>query len=111
MGTVTFTFNSPNELRFAVEAAGPAALVVTDTFWPDWRASVDGAEIEIARADGLFRAVPVPAGKHQVRMWIVPRAAYLGGAFSLAGLVLAVALLIAGRRRRAQPAEPPAARA
>ena len=43
-------------------------LVTTDAYYPGWRASVDQHEVRIARANGAFRAVPVPAGEH-VLVW------------------------------------------
>jgi uncharacterized membrane protein YfhO len=63
--------------------------VITETYWPDWKASVDGQPQPLVRADGLFRAVPVPAGSHEVRMKIVPSLLYAGAALSLGGLLLA----------------------
>ena len=53
------------ELRTRADTAG--WLVLADQDFPGWRASVDGATLPIHRANGLFRAVCVPAGEHTVR--------------------------------------------
>jgi hypothetical protein len=62
-----------------VETYSPSAalLVLTDVWHPWWRAEVDGAPVEILRADVLFRAVAVPPGRHVVRFTFHP----LAGAF------------------------------
>jgi hypothetical protein len=55
------------EVVVAVEAARPGMLVLHDLYHPAWRASLDGAPVPVYRANALFRAVYVPAGKHRVR--------------------------------------------
>jgi hypothetical protein len=70
-----------------------AYLVLLDSFDPGWNAAVDGRSAPLLRADGVFRAVRIPAGRHQVRFAFRPRAAWTGGLISLAtlaGLVIAV---------------------
>lgn len=108
LGQVELQAWSPNEFRLQVSAARPAVLVVTETYWPDWRVTIDGQARPLVRADGIFRAVAVPSGVHQVRMYIVPTRLYLGGAISLAGLLLAAACLLF--RKQAEAARPAAAR-
>jgi hypothetical protein len=66
--------------EIVVEADSPnGGLVVLNDVWhPWWRATVDGAPAEILKANVLFRAVVVPAGKHNVRFTFHPFA----GAFA-----------------------------
>ena len=42
-------------------------LVLNDVWHPWWFGSVDGKPADILRANVLFRAIEVPAGKHVVR--------------------------------------------
>ena len=78
---------------------GPTLVVVNDHFHERWRATVDGVPTPIARANGLVRAVVVPAGAHLVRMrydppWTVPAGA------AAAGVGLLLALGFSRRERR-----------
>src|SRR6266508_276098 len=66
-------------LRYAntdvvVETEAPAGgiLLLNDVWHPWWRASIDGTDTEIMKADVIFRAVVVPRGRHVVRFTFRP---------------------------------------
>jgi hypothetical protein len=67
-GTVTWRSRSPNELAWSVTTERPALLVIADNWFPAWEATVDGAEAPVLRAYHTLRAVPIPAGQHEVVM-------------------------------------------
>jgi hypothetical protein len=48
------------------QAREDAWLLLLDTYYPGWKAEVDGRPVEIIRADGFFRAVKIPEGKHKI---------------------------------------------
>jgi hypothetical protein len=81
------------QFTLETEAAAPAFLVTSETAYPGWRAWVDGRERAPVMTDAAFRGLPVPAGKHLVKMRFDPeilwRSAWLTLAASVA-LVLAV---------------------
>ncbi len=52
-------------------------LVLSDVWHPWWHATVDGAEATIRRANVMFRAVAVPAGRHRIRFEFHPLAGAL----------------------------------
>ncbi len=62
-----------------VVADKPVLLILTDTYYPGWKAYVDGAETPIYRANYTFRAVEVPSGKHTVRFTYEPASIVVGG--------------------------------
>ncbi|SFR92713.1 membrane protein YfhO [Dyella sp. OK004] len=51
---------------------GPGWLVVSELDFPGWHAQVDGAPLPIHRANGMFRAVCVPAGQHTLEFRFHP---------------------------------------
>ncbi|MGW8250836.1 MAG: hypothetical protein ACWGO1_09360, partial [Anaerolineales bacterium] len=64
---VALAEESSGSLVLQVEAERPGWLLLSDTWYPGWTASVDGVDVPIYRANYLFRAVSLPAGEHQVR--------------------------------------------
>jgi hypothetical protein len=66
------------EVVVETDAPAPSLLVLNDIWHPWWRACVDRSEVEIMKANVLFRAVVVPAGKHHVRFSFHPFAGVLG---------------------------------
>ncbi len=53
-------------VEIEVQASRPGYLVLNDAFHPWWRATVDGEETPIMRANLLFRAISVPEGNHKI---------------------------------------------
>ncbi len=58
---------SVNSQTLRVTTGAPALLVIGENYYPAWKASVDGVETPLLRANYSFRAVRVPAGEHEVR--------------------------------------------
>ncbi len=54
-------------LRAVTRSAGGFILVFNEQYLPGWRATIDGKETHIVRANSLFQAIEVPAGEHEVR--------------------------------------------
>lgn len=75
--------HEPDEVEIRVEAAESGYLVLTDNYYEDWNASIDGEPVEVLRANHTFRAVPVPAGSHTVVFRFEPRSVTIGFAISL----------------------------
>jgi len=63
---------------FQTKASMPALLVVSDLYYPGWKAFVDESECPIFRADYLFRAVLIPPGKHVIKFSYQPLSFTLG---------------------------------
>jgi CheY-like chemotaxis protein len=84
----------PSRLVVRTEATAPAVLVIRDAWIEGWRATVNGRPVEIAIADGLMRAVPVPGGKARVEMEYSCPGLALGLGLSLAAWATLLGALI-----------------
>jgi hypothetical protein len=62
-----------DEIKIHYQSPRPGMIVVTDTFYPGWKAFVDGKRAQIDRANYLFRGVTVPAGEHTLVMRYYPQ--------------------------------------
>jgi Bacterial membrane protein YfhO len=83
-----------------VRALRPGRLVLLDTFYPGWEATVDGRPATIEAANAAFRAVAVGAGRHEVRFAYKPASVRNGAIVSVAALVLLVSCLLLPRAAR-----------
>lgn len=68
-GQVTIQLYQPNEIVLQTQNSGEGYLVVTDIFYPSWRATIDERPTEIYLTDYTFRGLRVPSGKHTIRMY------------------------------------------
>ena len=84
-----------------VEMWTPGWLVLSDLYFPGWRATVDGQPERIRRADYLLRALPLAAGTHRVVFTYEPAAFRLGLWAMLATLAFLTVLIWHGDRGRA----------
>ncbi len=90
--------DGPNRVTIAGGAgAGGGYLVLLDSYSADWQASVDGRPADVVLADGLFRAVRLAPGRHDVEFVYRPRAFFWGAVVSAMALVGVLALV--GRRQ------------
>jgi hypothetical protein len=79
---------APNQISIEVEAAGDGLLVLSEIYYPGWRASVDGKPAQLVRTNGLLRGVPLSQGHHVIHMWYAPSRVWMGSAISALALIL-----------------------
>jgi hypothetical protein len=90
----------PGFLTYKVTASTPALLILSETHYPGWQATVDGQSVPVFRANYVLRAVPIPAGEHTVELTFQPLTFTIGAIISGLTLVAVVILLIIYRRKR-----------
>jgi hypothetical protein len=93
-GRVDLFRRQPNSVTLRVKLLRPGYVVLLDRFDPNWHATLDGHEAEILRANLLFRAVHVGAGRHTVRFYYRQRGLVAGLAVSLGALALCGVLFL-----------------
>lgn len=73
---------SANSVKIKVEAKNDGFLVLSDSFYPGWKAKVDEKPVEILQANYLVRAVQMEPGNHTVRFVYDPLSFKIGVAIS-----------------------------
>ncbi|MGH7441419.1 MAG: hypothetical protein ACREKE_01970, partial [bacterium] len=99
-GEVRWLKRSPQAFSLSVAANKVCYLVLSDAWYPAWKARVDGRETPVLKADGFLRAVVLPPGTHQVDFRFDPLLFDAALAACLAGLVLLSGLLWRKQRSR-----------
>lgn len=61
---------SNNEVIIETQNQGEGFLVLADTYYPTWKASVDEKNVKIYKTNHSFRGILVPSGKHEVRFYM-----------------------------------------
>jgi uncharacterized membrane protein YfhO len=77
-------------------------LVLTDVYFPGWKATVDGADAPIHRVDYLLRGVSVPEGTHKVEFSYQPASWRAGWIVSGLALLVLIAIGFGARRVKRQ---------
>lgn len=112
-GTASITKYDASEISVDVTTDKPGVLMLSEIWYPSWKASVDGAPAELLTANYSLRGVAVPAGRHTVTMRFESGALSTGTWITLATSLATVAgVIFFALRRRASAvvaAETPAA--
>jgi Bacterial membrane protein YfhO len=104
-GRVTSTRRTSSSITLQLDATRPAMLVVSESWFPGWSASVDGKPARAMRTDAVVLGVPVAAGRHEVELRYRAPGFRLGATVSSAAflsVLIAPALVYVRRRRRAR---------
>ncbi len=88
------------EVRLRVDAPSDGFVVLTDLYYPGWRAVADGMPAEIHRANYLFRMVRVDKGEHTIRFVYPGGTFYKGLVLSICSVVITLVFVVVGRRVR-----------
>ena len=82
------------EIIFNVENNKDEILVMADSYYPGWKATVDGKNTKIYPANINQRAIFVPAGHHQIQFKFVPQLFEIGKKISIALFTIWLVLFI-----------------
>lgn len=69
IGKVTILDYQENKVTLQSENEGDGFLVLTDAYYPNWRATVDGKDTKIYITNYAFRGIIVPKGKHRIEFY------------------------------------------
>jgi hypothetical protein len=86
--SVQWESDGPNRVCLTAELPAPGYLVVSQAWYPGWRARLEtGERLPVLRANYAFQAVPLPAGRHVVTLSFSPRLWWAGVIVGLVTLV------------------------
>ena len=88
----------PDDVRIDAALPRPGFLLLLDTWFPGWSATVNGVPTPIHRADYNFRAVSLPAGKSTVNFSYRPESLRIGLYLCGAGILAIVAACFLPRK-------------
>jgi len=89
---------TPTNIKIKTQSKGNGFLVLADSFYPGWEASIDGTNTQIFPANINSRAVFVPEGIHQVVFIFKPKSLLFGLTISI--LSLAIILILLAKYRK-----------
>jgi hypothetical protein len=93
---------SHQRARIQVHCSQPGVVRVSDTWYPGWKARLDGQPAPLYRADYILKAVVVPPGTHEVEIYYASAVFRTGAAitWSTLSLVLLCGVVHGWRSRR-----------
>jgi hypothetical protein len=94
-------------VSFQTEAPAASLVIISQTYYPAWRAYVDGHPTKIWRANYAFQALEVPAGYHTVKLVYEDTKLLMGAVLSGLGLLICAGLWWRSRARVKPAAGPP----
>ena len=105
MSVASITAYDANKLAYEVSTGKGGILVLSEIYYPGWKATVDGKPVEVGRVNYILRAINIPAGKHKVELTFFPKsvdntetAAYI--AYAIVIIVILATLARAWWKRR-----------
>ena len=78
----------------------PGFVVLADSYYPGWQATLDGEKTTIFRANSIVRAVYVPAGPHTLTFTFRPPDFFIGAGITVITLLGCLFILLKTRRGR-----------
>lgn len=89
-GVVRVRHYSARSVELETESATPSFLVTSETWYPGWRATIDGQQQPLVMTNGAFRGLALPAGRHKVEMHFTPSILWWGASSTLLACLAAV---------------------
>ena len=93
--TIELVAYEPNYLKYEVSSEKGGTVVFSEIYYPGWKSTIDGQEVEHGRANYILRAMNVPAGKHVVEFRFDPDSLHVTENIAFIALGLLVLLAIA----------------
>jgi len=80
----------PNQQQYKVETSINGILCLSEIWYPAWKATIDGNDIDIHRINWSLRGIEVPKGNHTIVMTYDSKAYATGSTITYSGLGLTI---------------------
>lgn len=90
---------SPNRVTIKAQARSAGILVLSDVFYPGWRAYLDGNRVEIYRVNGIMRGLFIEEGEHIVEFQYYADSFRQGIAIALCSFILMMVVVFINWKR------------
>src|ERR671932_1319565 len=84
-----------NSMKLKTSSGSAGLLVLSEVYYPAWKAYVDGEPAEVYATDQLLRSVPIPEGEHEVELRYESEALEAGITISMVACAVLVVLAFA----------------
>jgi hypothetical protein len=91
---IRITRYEPCQVEVEAEMTASGLLILSDTYYPGWKVTVDGQPASLLRVNYALRGVYLPAGEHQVMLRFVPTSFWIGLTLTATVLVLGAGFLL-----------------
>jgi Bacterial membrane protein YfhO len=81
-----------NSYRFRIKSSAQSILVVSQIYYPGWRATVSGERVPVVAANYALTGIPVPVGDHEVLFSFDPASFKIGLAITIVSILMAATL-------------------
>jgi hypothetical protein len=88
-----------NRLELRVRAQSRGLLVLSEIYYPGWKATVNGQPARILKVNGLLRGIVVPTGESKVSVRYAPTSIILGAILTFFGFSMPIIILFLVLRR------------
>jgi hypothetical protein len=89
---------SPARMELEVDAQSRGLLVLSENYYPGWRATIDDQSAPIYRVDSALRGLVVPRGHSRIVLSYAPASIYWGALLTSAAFLGTLAIWLLNRR-------------
>ena len=90
----TISKYAPNEVAIESKTQSSVILLLTDTYYPGWKVYLDGVQTKLLKADGVYKAVDVPQGRHEIVFKYDPLSFKIGLVTSVMSVIVLLLVLL-----------------
>lgn len=86
--SISITKYTSQELALSVKTSLPSFVIVSNSYDPGWRASINGQNSKVFKTNASMIGVEVGAGESSIRLYYLPREFIIGGLISLLSVLI-----------------------